>query len=99
MTMKKSVWPVLAIVTMSLAIPASAQNSDENIPSGGLARNEVECLAQFRAADLNGDGFLSRREMSESRSLMPTELSGEDTIPRQEFLFVCNATAESQGGG
>jgi hypothetical protein len=97
--MSKSLWPVLAIVAIALAIPASAQMPDRDAPAGGLARNDAECLAQFHEADENGDGFLNRAEVSESRSLIPTQLANQSRISRQDFLSACHATVESTRGG
>ncbi len=62
--MSKGLWAILAVATMSVAVPASGQMSDRDVPAGGLARNQAECVAQFQAADLNGDGFLSPYEIS-----------------------------------
>src|SRR5262245_7361504 len=97
--MSKTLWPVLAIVAIALAVPANAQTSDRDVPPGGLARNDAECLAQFREADENGDGFLNRAEVSESRSLIPTQLSNQDRISRQDFLSACQAIVDSTRGG
>jgi hypothetical protein len=90
---------LFAIALMALIAPASAQTRDDNVPSGGLARNQAECIAQFQAADINGDGFLNEREMDQARSLMPTQLANEDSVARSEFLQACNAQAESSNRG
>jgi hypothetical protein len=97
--MSKTLWPVLAIVAIALAIPASAQTSDRDVPFGGLARNDAECLAQFHEADENGDGFLNRLEVAESRSLIPTQLANEIRISRQDFLSACHDSVDSRRGG
>lgn len=97
--MSKGLWAILAVATMSVAVPASAQMSDRDVPAGGLARNQAECVAQFQVADLNGDGFLSPYEISESRSLIPTDLWGETRLSRQEFVSACDANTRNQGPG
>ena len=80
---------VFLVLVVALAVHATAQLSDRNtLPGSGLARNEAECVAQFRGADLKSDNFLSPREVSQSRSLIPSELSGETSITRQHFLSV-----------
>jgi hypothetical protein len=101
MTMHKGSILLVTIVGIALAVPASAQLRDDDVPSGGLAANEAECVAQFQAADLNGDNILSPGEIRESRSLLPPEFIGEHRILRQEFLSTCNAniSANRQGGG
>lgn len=92
--------PVFLVLVVALAVPATAQLSDRNtVPGSGLARNEAECVAQFQAADLNSDNFLSPREVSQSRSLIPSELSGETSITRQHFLSVCNTRTDSENPG
>jgi hypothetical protein len=99
-TMHKCSIMLATVVGIALALPASAQQYDDHIPSGGLAANEAECVAQFQAADLNGDNILSAGEIRESRSLLPPEFVGEHRILRQEFLSTCHAniTANRQGG-
>jgi hypothetical protein len=93
--MNKSILPVLAIAGFALAIPATAQQKEQGIPPGGLAQNQAECQAQFRNADSNNDGVLSEREVSASKTQMPTELGNKKDISRQEFLSSCNASAKA----
>jgi Ca2+-binding EF-hand superfamily protein len=95
--MNKSIWPVLAIVSFAFAVPASAQQkTDKQIPPGGLAQNESECQAQFNSADRNSDGVLSKNEVSEAKTMIPTELGSESSISRQDFLSACSATTKSR---
>ena len=84
---------------IALAMPASAQQLDDDVQLGGLAKNEGECVAQFQAADLNGDNILSAGEIRESRSLLPPEFVGEHRILRQEFLSTCSANINANRGG
>ena len=72
--MSKGLWAILAVATMSVAIPASAQMSDRDVPAGGL-------------------------EISDSRSLIPTDLWGETRLSRQEFVSACDANTRNQGPG
>lgn len=96
--MNKSTWPVLAIVSLAFAVPASAQQkTDKQIPPGGLAQNQAECQAQFKNADRNSDGVLTANEVSEAKTMIPTELGSKATISRQEFLSSCNATTNRGG--
>jgi hypothetical protein len=97
--MKMKLWPALAIMSLSLAAPVSAQESDRDIPYAGLARNTAECHAQFQRADLDGDGVLDRVETSEARGLIPTSLSGDDEISRQTFLSACQDFVKQQSQG
>jgi hypothetical protein len=92
--------PLVAALAVLLAVPASAQTRNWDVPLGGLARNDAECMAQFRAADQNGDGFLNAREMSDARGLLPTDLSiAGELVSRHEFLSACRAGAsEGQRG-
>jgi hypothetical protein len=59
--MNTKMWPLVAALTMSLAVPASAQKSDRDVPPGGLARNEAEYVAQFQRADQNGGAVEQRK--------------------------------------
>ena len=97
--MRKTLWPLSALLAVLLALPAGAQMSDRDVPLGGLAKNDAECLVQFQDADENGDGFLNRIEMSELRSLIPTELYGRERISRQDFLTACKSRLDGQRGG
>jgi hypothetical protein len=81
---------VVAVASFAFAIPATAQQTDKNIPPGGLAQNQ----AQFNAADINNDGVLSREEVSQSKTNLPTEFGGKTDLNRQEFLASCEATAK-----
>jgi len=91
--MNKSIWPVLTIVSFAFAVPASAQQkTDKQIPPGGLAQNQAECQAQFKNADRNDDGVLSKNEVSEAKTMIPTELGSKSSISSQEFLAACGAT-------
>ena len=94
--MNKSIWPVLTIMSLAFAPPASAQQkTDKQIPPGGLAQNQAECQAQFKNADRNSDGVLTANEVSQAKTMIPTELGSKSTISRQEFLSSCSATTKS----
>jgi hypothetical protein len=87
---KCAVYPLLAVLTISLALPASAQVWDREVPPGGLARNDAECHAQFDRADRNGDGVLTSREVRNRRGLIPPPLTADGSvIGRQDFLSAC----------
>jgi len=90
--MSKLRWTLVAIASVGMAFPAAAQ-----ITSGGYARNVAECHAQFRLSDLDGNGVLTPGEISESRGSIPTSLSGQDVIFRQDFLNACAATIGDRG--
>src|SRR5262245_45454925 len=92
--MSKIVLPVLAVVSLAFAIPATAQDKDKSIPPGGLAQNQAECQAQCRSADTAYDGVLSESEVSASKTQMPTELGGKKSISRQEFLSSCDTASK-----
>jgi hypothetical protein len=94
-----SVYSLLAVLAVSLALPASAQ--DRDVPPGGLARNDAECQAQFNRLDDNADGILSRGEIRAGRDLIPPRLaSDEKVISRQEFLSACSeGTRSLEPGG
>jgi hypothetical protein len=83
-----------AVASFAFAIPATAQQTDKSIPPSGLAQNQAECLAQFNAADINNDGVLSREEVSQFKTNLPTEFGGKTDLNRQEFLASCEATAK-----
>lgn len=90
---KSVVYSLFTVLTICLALPASAQFRDPDVPPGGLARNEAECHAQFNRADRNGDGLLTPGEVSNRRGLIPPRLTVDadgSPITRQEFLAACS---------
>jgi hypothetical protein len=88
---KSVIYSLFTVLTISLAVPASAQFRDSDVPSGGLARNDSECQAQFNRADRNGDGLLTPREVSSGRGLIPPRLTEDGgAISRQQFLSACS---------
>ena len=82
--MSKAPWVLAAMLGAAIAFPAGAQ-----VTSGGVAKNEAECHAQFQHSDRNGDGVLGPREISAVRGSIPTELAGRDVIYRQDFISAC----------
>jgi len=96
---RSGVYPLMAVLTICLAPPLSAQERD--LPSGGLARNDAECHAQFNRLDRNGDGVLSRAEVSTRRDLIPPRLTAEGgSITRQNFLAACSdGVRPTESGG
>jgi len=97
---RSSVCTLLAVVALSLTLPASAQDTERDVPPGGLARNDAECHAQFNRLDSNDDGILSRGEIREGRDLIPPRLVTDGKIiSRQEFLSACVEGARTVPGG
>lgn len=92
--MSKTPWILAAMLGAAIAFPASAQ-----ITTGGVAKNEAECQAQFQLSDRNSDNVLSPNEISATRGSIPTELSGRDVIYRQDFMSACYATVTQSEGG
>jgi hypothetical protein len=88
---KSVVYSLFTVLTISLAVPASAQFIDREVPPGGLALNDSECQAQFNRADRNGDGVLTPREVSNRRGLIPPRLTQDGgVISRQQFMSACS---------
>jgi hypothetical protein len=79
--MLKSILFVLAVSVF--AIPTSAQNTQP------VAADQKQCADQFKAADLNNDGVLSRSEIGNAKQSLPASLANKDRVTRAEFMAVC----------
>ncbi len=56
---------------------------------GAFAADAATCGEQFRAADLNNDGVLSRSEIGDAKSKLPSGISEREYITRTDFMAVC----------
>ena len=74
------------ILSMSLAITILFM-----LPA--QAANQKQCTDQFKAADLNNDGVLSRTEIGNAKSSLPSSLANKDRVTRKEFMAVCSKRA------
>jgi hypothetical protein len=54
------------------------------------ALDQKKCTEQFKAADLNNDGTLSRSEMgSAAKGMIPASLNNQNRISRKEYMSAC----------
>ena len=56
---------------------------------GAFAAEAATCAEQFRAADLNNDGVLSRTEIGNAKGGVPAAISKRDQITRTDFMAAC----------
>ena len=56
-------------------------------------RRPKACSDQFKAADLNNDGVLSRTEIGNAKQTLPSSLANQDRITRKQFMAVCSKGA------
>ena len=78
---------ILVVVGALFALPANAQNTQRT------TADQKQCSDQFKAADLNNDGVLSRTEIGNAKQTLPASLANKDRITRKEFLAVCSMGA------
>ena len=78
---------ILLVVGALFALPANAQNT-RRIPA-----DQKQCSDQFKAADLNNDGVLSRTEIGNAKQTLPSSLANQDRITRKQFMAVCSKGA------
>lgn len=93
---------VLKAATLSMAVLlpiatlATAQTPPSTPPAAtkpaGLAVSNADCAANFNSADADKDGKLSKDEVTNSKSLIPTTLLTSATINQQDFLQACSVT-------
>lgn len=74
--------PLIIAVSM-FAISAAAQDSRS------IAADQKRCTDQFKAADLDNDGVLSRTEIGNAKQLLPASLAKKDRVTRAEFMTAC----------
>jgi hypothetical protein len=67
------------------AAPALAQR----ITPVSNVENRSDCIANFRAADWNGDGALSKEEQQRTPSVIFTSLLNRQVIERGDYLNTC----------
>ena len=73
--------------------PAFAQTKT---PTGKVDAT-AECQANFKAADKDGNGTLSKAEMSASSKVIPTTLVSQNSVTKAQFITACNA-GRAKGG-
>ena len=76
----------LVLAATLLASPAAAQDAKR------VAADQKQCADQFKAADLNNDGVLTRVEIGNAKQVLPASLANKDRITRQEFMATCAKT-------
>jgi hypothetical protein len=55
--------------------------------------DEKQCADQFKAADLDNNGVLSRSEIGNFKQNLPVSLAHKDQVTRAEFMAVCGKKA------
>jgi Ca2+-binding EF-hand superfamily protein len=78
---------ILLVVGALFALPANAQNTQR------ITADQKQCSDQFKAADLNNDGVLSRTEIGNAKQTLPSSLANQDRITRKQFMAVCSKGA------
>lgn len=81
------------MLTSACLTPAFAQTK---VPAGQVDA-AGECQTNFKAADKNGDGTLSKAEMTASSKVVPTSLVTQDSVTQAQFMTACNA-GRAKGG-
>ncbi len=76
---------------------AQSQTAPTQTQPAGQERSQAECLANFKAADADGNGVLSLDEQSARPDLVPTQLGLSGPIAQSEFLTTCSANVPKGG--
>jgi hypothetical protein len=77
----------LLLAAAVVAVPAAARDAKS------VAADQKQCADQFKAADLNNDGVLSRTEIGNAKQKLPTSLANRDRVARKDFMAVCGKSA------
>ncbi|MGE3067350.1 MAG: hypothetical protein AB7K67_17355 [Hyphomicrobiaceae bacterium] len=80
------------VIVAAAATPALAQTKP-----AGTANTAADCQTNFKTADKNGDGMLSKAEMSANSKIVPTTLGTKDSVSKADFLSACQSTAPQPG--
>lgn len=84
--MPKTIYLLLAAGAL-FALPATAQETRR------VAADQKQCADQFKAADLDNDGVLSRTEIGNAKQTLPSSLANKDRVTRKQFMAVCSKGA------
>ena len=85
------------MLTSACLTPAFAQTQMPTKTPAGQVDAAGECQTNFKAADKNGDGTLSKAELTASSKGVPTSVASQNSVTQAQFLTACNA-AGSRGG-
>jgi hypothetical protein len=81
------------MLTSACFTPALAQTKT---PVGEVDAR-AECLANFKAADRDSNGTLSKGEMDASGKVIPTSLLSQNSVKQAQFMTACNASRPKGG--
>jgi hypothetical protein len=76
---------------------AQTQMTPTETKPAGQERSQAECLANFKAADADGNGVLSVEEQSARPDVVPTQLGLSGPITQAEFLTSCASNVPKGG--
>ena len=91
----KKLFIMSAAALFAASVPALAQVSDPATKPAGQETSLADCQANWNRADVNGDGMLSRSEISEAKPLIPTTLGGTNAISKTDFMSACEKSERS----
>lgn len=78
------------------ASPAFAQAQPTQTPAG-QTKSTADCQANFKTADKDGNGTLTKAEMTSASKVVPTSLASQNSVSMQQFVTACTA-GTSKGG-
>ena len=85
---------IVALMLSGLALsPAFAQTQTP----AGQSKSMADCESNFKAADKDGNGMLSKEEMSATPNIVPTSLGSMDSVSMQQFVTACTAQVPKGG--
>jgi hypothetical protein len=73
--------------------PALAQRT---IPLGQVA-SQADCQFNFRAADRNGNGVLSKGEIYAAKRAIPAALTAMHSVSKGQFMLECEGQLPGAG--
>ena len=91
----RNIFATTAVILACATVPVLAQSKAPASPAG-TATTQVDCQANWKAADKTNDGYLDKAEIDAAKATIPTTLTSSGTISQQDFLSACAATVKGQ---
>jgi hypothetical protein len=85
--MLKTISLSLLLVAASFASPTLAQSTKP------AAADQQRCADQFKAADIDNNGVLSRTEIGNAKQTLPASVADKNQVTRAEFMTLCSKSA------
>ena len=81
------------MLTSACFTPAFAQTKTPV----GQVDSKAECQSNFKAADKDSNGTLSKAEIDASKQVVPTSLGSMESVSMSQFMLACDGNVPKGG--